>query len=179
MTVPSRALIEALRTTADRIHGGARYQWTHMGACNCGHLAQTVTELSAAEIHAMALRKQGDWRDQVLEDEATPEYCPTSGLPMDALIERLLDLGLTRRDLAHLERLSDPAVLRELPVGGRTLDYRRRTHVVAYMHAFATKLERQLTGAVDAVRASGQVRAARGRSVPPRAAPRSRSGNRL
>ena len=154
MTTPSRTLVDALRATADRLDGGAHYTWTHMGACNCGHLAQTVTELSAAEIHRMALEKAGDWHEQVID------HCPTSGLPMDHLIDRLLELGLTRPDLAHLERLSAPEVLRELPEAERALDYRRRTHVVRYMRALADLLERRLGAHLASVAAEGTARAA-------------------
>ena len=43
--------MRALRATADRLAApDARYEWGHMGGCNCGHLAQTVTTLSRAEI---------------------------------------------------------------------------------------------------------------------------------
>ena len=43
MARPSRRLIDALRATARRLEDGARYEWGHMGRCNCGHLAQTLT----------------------------------------------------------------------------------------------------------------------------------------
>lgn len=153
MAVPSRTLIDALRSTADRLGGGAKYTWTHMGACNCGHLAQTVTQFSAAEIHAMALEKAGDWHEQALD------HCPASGLPMDHLIDTLLELGLSRSDLAHLERLSSPEVLRALPSseGGR-LDYRRRSHVILYMRTLAHVLEARLSAEVSRVAEEGDVR---------------------
>ncbi|MEM8964472.1 MAG: hypothetical protein AAGD38_23500, partial [Acidobacteriota bacterium] len=106
MARPHPDLIEALRSTARRLENGAEYRWTHMGSCNCGHLAQTVTKLSRAEIHRMALEKAGDWQRQVID------HCPTSGYPMDHVIAALLDLGLNREDLARLERLSSTEVLR-------------------------------------------------------------------
>ena len=128
-------LIAALRTTADRLAGGAHYRWSHQGACYCGHLAQTVTNLSRAEIHRRALQKTGDW------DRHTIDYCPASGYPIDHIISAMLDLGLTTEDLAHLERLSDRAILRRLPAGQRELDHRRREDVVLYLRTFATMLE--------------------------------------
>jgi hypothetical protein len=125
-------LVEALRATADRLaKGDVRFRWTHMGACNCGHLTQTVTSLSAADIHALALQKAGDWGEQARE------YCPTSGYPIDHIIDRLLALGLSTEDLYHLERLDDPRVLRQLPLGERHLDCRRRDDVVRYLRAWA------------------------------------------
>ena len=54
MPIPSLALVTVLRETADRLESGDAYQWAHFGRCNCGHLVQTVTRLSPAEIHAVA-----------------------------------------------------------------------------------------------------------------------------
>ncbi len=133
-------LIEALRTTASRLASGAEYRWTHMGSCNCGHLAQTVTRLPREEIHRLALQKAGDWGEQALEYSPT-EYCPASGYPIDHVIEALLGLGLTREDLWHLERLSDPNVLRRLPIGQRDLCCRERDDVVVYLRTWADLLE--------------------------------------
>lgn len=128
-------LVVALRQTAARLEQGAPYRWTHMGSCNCGHLAQTVTHKSREELHRLAVMKAGDWGQQVID------HCPTSGYPMDHVIERLLALGLTQMDLYHLERLDDPAVLRTLPVGERELDCRRRSDTVRYLRAWADLVE--------------------------------------
>lgn len=137
-------LIQALRATAARLSRGAPYRWTHMGACNCGHLAQTVTQLDAEDIRRYALDRCGEWAEQGLE------FCPTSGYPMDAILEALFELGLTSRDLAQLEKLTNPEVLRRLPEELRTrISYRERDHVVAYMEAFADVLEEQLNAAAD------------------------------
>lgn len=133
------ALIAALRTTAARLKLGAPYRWTHLGACNCGHLAQTVTRLDADAIRRYAQERAGEWADQVLE------FCPTSGYPMDEILRALFALGLTRDDLAQLEKLSAPAVLRRLPVELRVaISYRERDHVVAYLSAFADLLDAEL-----------------------------------
>ena len=40
----------ALRRTADRLADGARYEWGHVGRCNCGHVAQTLTDLDDRQI---------------------------------------------------------------------------------------------------------------------------------
>ena len=136
-------LIEALRQTARRLETGAEYRWTHMGSCNCGHLAQTVTGLSQHEIHRLALERAGDWSEQARE------YCPASGYPMDHLIETLLDLGLTRDDLVHLERLDDRRILQQLLIAERDLDHRRRHDVVRYMRLWADLLEREWVAGQD------------------------------
>lgn len=129
-------IIRALRRTAQRLQKGAPYQWGHMGSCNCGHLAQELTQLSKAAIHQRALQsRSGDWREQL------NDYCPTSGLPMDGLIGELLNFGFDVDDLRHLERLSDPKVLAKLPPEKRQLRHNFREDVVTYLHAWALLLE--------------------------------------
>ncbi|MEM1204630.1 MAG: hypothetical protein AAGN66_15485 [Acidobacteriota bacterium] len=132
---PNPRLVEALRSTARRLEAGASYRWTHMGSCNCGHLAQTVTQMSAEELHRAALEKAGDWTQQAID------HCPTSGFPMDHVIDALLDLGLDRGDLRNLELLSDTEVLRRLPAGDRHLDKRSRPDLIRYLRSWADLLE--------------------------------------
>jgi hypothetical protein len=132
----SASLVHALRTVADRLAAGAPFQWGHMGHCNCGHLAQVVTRRTAAEIHRAALLRQtGEW------SEYANDYCP-SGALIDDIFEDLLALGMTRDDIAHLEDLSDPAVLREL--GRPHLRRNDRDDAIAYFRASADLVERRL-----------------------------------
>jgi hypothetical protein len=155
MARANRALIVALRATAARLQSGASYRWTHMGACNCGHLAQTVTQLSADDIRRYALERTGEWAEQGLE------FCPTSGYPIDAILSALFELGLSSDDLGQLERLTHPEVLRRLPIGlRRELSYRERDHVVLYMRTFANLLEEQLPPAEIVEPAAGVQRVA-------------------
>lgn len=132
------SLIHALRTTAARIASGATFRWTHMGACTCGHLAQTLTSLTPAEIHRRSLERRGDWSEQ------GDDFCGVSGLPIDEVHNAMLDAGLEVRDLGELERLSGPEVLATFPIGERQLDYRDRDDVVRYLRAFADLLASRL-----------------------------------
>jgi hypothetical protein len=138
MATASWALISALRTTAERLDTGARFRWTHMGACICGNLAQTVTKLSAEDLHRAALQKAGDWGQQAYD------YCPTSGFPIDHVMGAMMDLGLTSDDIHHLERLSGPEVLRQLPLQQQLLNRNDRADVVLYLRTWASLLERRL-----------------------------------
>jgi len=131
-------LINALKKTAESLKYSQQYQWGHMGSCNCGHLAQELTKLNKTEIHSRAMKKQGDWSEQL------NDYCPTSGLLMDDLITELLNVGLGLNDLKHLEKLSDPEILSTLPSEYRYLKHNRRDHVVMYMKAWAELLESKL-----------------------------------
>jgi hypothetical protein len=123
-------LAHALRVTARRLATeDVPYRWTHQGRCNCGHLAQTLTDHDAAAIHAAALEADGDW------SEHARGYCPTSGLAIDHILAVMFDAGVRPDELVHLERLSDPRVLRRL--GASALDYRERRDVVRYLEAWA------------------------------------------
>ncbi|MCB0841025.1 MAG: hypothetical protein KDD99_30360 [Bacteroidetes bacterium] len=146
-------LIQALRKTAENLDQGSNYQWGHMGACNCGNLAQELTGLSKAEIHTYALQsRHGDWAEQAME------YCPDSGYPLDYVIDLLLESGLTLSDLKHLERLSDANILRNLPEGKKYLQKNSRKDVVLYLRTWADLLEKELQSTpIEKVTATAQV----------------------
>ena len=131
----SSRLIVALRITADRIEAGAPYQWGHMGQCNCGHLAQTITKQSASAIHRSALDEgTGEWSEHLRD------RCATSGALIDDVTAALIDFGFTRDELAHLEDLSAPAVLAQL--GVPCLVRHDRDDAVRYLRAWAALLDR-------------------------------------
>lgn len=135
MSIPNPELIAAIENTIVKLSKGAPYQWGHMGACNCGNLAQELTKLSKAEIHSYAMQRSGDWNDQILE------FCPTSGYPMDLMIQKMLNFGLTLQDLSHLERLSDPEILATIPKEHRDkLSKNSKEDVMLYMQNWAKLL---------------------------------------
>ncbi|GAB3195651.1 hypothetical protein ABID22_001558 [Pontibacter aydingkolensis] len=143
MARTSIKIIGLLRDTADRLQHGAPYQWGHMGSCNCGHLAQTITKYSKGAIHEAAMTRHGDWAEQLRE------YCPQSGLPLDAVIDKMLETGFTREDLSHLERLSDQHILNYLPPNAGFLKHNVRDDVVLYLHTWADLLEKQLLESIS------------------------------
>lgn len=134
----SAELIAAFRRTINKLKNNAPYQWGHMGACNCGNLAQELTQLSKAEIHQFAMEKSGDWNDQLID------YCPTSGYPMDLMISKMIASGLTIDELKHLERLSDPKVLSQLPMPKRQqLKKNLKADVILYLETWTRILEEE------------------------------------
>jgi len=139
----SYEIIQVLRTTAHKITQSNTYQWGHMGLCNCGFLAQEITSLSKEDIHRRAMQRHGDWSEQL------NDYCPTSGLPMDDLIDELVNFGFTLGELRHLERLSDPAVLQQLPLEKRYLRHNVKEDVVIYLNAWAMLLEEAMINAIS------------------------------
>jgi hypothetical protein len=137
MANPNPELIAAIEKTVSKLKNGSPYQWGHMGACNCGNLAQELTKLEKGEIHSYAMQRHGDWNEQLID------YCPTSGYPMDLMITRMLDFGLTTSDLAHLERLSDPIVLAEMSLEKRnSLSKNKKEDVIFYMVSWSKLLRK-------------------------------------
>lgn len=136
-------LIIALRQAAEEIRSSAKYEWGHMGSCNCGFLAQQLTGLSRSEIHKGAMEKIGDWTDQL------NDYCPNSGYPMDNLIFDLLQNGLSIENLASLERLSDSKVLDSIDNKYKPLRFNVANDVFIYMNAWASLLEDELMRSIS------------------------------
>lgn len=143
MAKASVAVIQALRKTVENLEKGTPYQWGHMGSCNCGNLAQVITNLDKAEIHKSAMRRHGDWNEQLVD------YCPTSGLPIDHIIDEMLAFGFSREDLAHLEKLSDPKILRSLPVDKKYLKHNLKGDVILYLKTWGIVLEEELISKIS------------------------------
>lgn len=134
MARANEKIVHILRTTADRIVNSPNYQWGHMGACNCGHLAQVITSRTKAEIHQFAMQNEaGDWNDQL------NDYCGTGNRPFDEIIAEMLDIGFDSEDLQHLERLSDRRILARLPeeLKGAHLQHNVREDVSLYLTLWA------------------------------------------
>ncbi|MFD2572457.1 hypothetical protein ACFSUS_17600 [Spirosoma soli] len=138
MARPTPELIDALRRTARNLKNGAPYQWGHMGGCNCGNLAQELTKLSKDQIHQYAMQRYGDWNEQV------DDYCSTSQMSIDIVINEMLNAGLMLEDIKHLEKLDDRQVLVRFPLEKRFLKHNVRDDVVVYMNEWANLLEEQL-----------------------------------
>lgn len=143
MARASFEVIDALRRTAKKLQSDAPYMWGHMGSCNCGNLAQEITKLSKAQIHAYAMQGCGDWNEQL------NDYCETSQLPMDLLIHELLTAGFELNDLKNLERLCDEEVLERLPIEKRYLRHNLREDVVVYLNEWANMLEERYLDSIS------------------------------
>ena len=157
-------MITALRQTALRLSDASvTYQWSSFAHCNCGHLAQTITQLSPREIQERALRREGDWGEQAREfARPAPDYgdrpaldegawepenvgaCRATGARLDSVLEAMLRVGLDLHDVAHLERLSDPNIRRQLGTNTEHFPHYQRENVIAYLSAWADLLEARL-----------------------------------
>ena len=143
MSHPTIALIEGLRKAAAGLVNGNYYAWGHHGACNCGHLLQATTQLSKEEIITYAHTGIGEWT------ELAQETCPVTDAPINLLLIKLQQLGLTPTDVHNIEYLEDREVLNRLPGGFRWLKRNVREHVVLYFDTMANWLEEKLLNNIE------------------------------
>lgn len=143
MAIPSIELIQAFRETARRLRNGSHYSWGHHGACNCGNLLQVITPLTEGEILRYAHTAVGEWT------ELAGEYCSSTNVPVNFVMSKLEQAGLTPVDIRHIEYLSDREVLGHLPGGFRWLKKNLREDVILYFETFADLLEEKLILSID------------------------------
>ena len=143
MAQPTITLIEALQETARRLRNGADYAWGHHGSCNCGNLVQVVTKLTRGEIVRFAHESSGEWT------ELAQEFCPVTKAPINLIISRLVEMGLTPTDIHHLEYLTDREVLNRLPGGFRWLQRNVREDAIVYFETFGDLLRDKLKEMID------------------------------
>ncbi len=139
MATPNKYLIKKIREAAGNIESGAPYNWGHVGKCNCGHLLQTIEDVDSGDIYKRAQKVTLDEYSEFVND-----YCPESGVPMDALLDSLVDVGLSMDDIPQLEYLSNKKVLEALPGGFRYLQKGKADDAVLYMNTWADVLEEEL-----------------------------------
>ena len=143
MAKPTIELINALKETAARLQNGSHYAWGHHGACNCGNLVQVVTNFTKGEILRYAHQGIGEWT------ELAQEFCPVTKAPIDLIISRLVEIGLTPTDIHHVEYLTDKEVLHNLSGGFRWLQRNKQDDAIAYFEAFADLLQEKLLKEID------------------------------
>ncbi|MEX1188669.1 MAG: hypothetical protein WED33_05380 [Bacteroidia bacterium] len=136
-------LANALEKASAALETSGKYQWGHMGSCNCGFLAKEITGRSSEELHSLSMRKSGDWSDQLRD------YCPSSGLPMDEIIERMEKAGLHVTSLISLERLSDEKILRRIPSDRKPLKYNSAKDAALYMLTWSKMIKEELVDRIE------------------------------
>ena len=129
-------MVSLLRETAVRLDSGARYEWGHMGRCNCGHLVQTLTDLTDREIARSVDYQLDEW------SEHAKDYCSETGSQVDDLFRALADIGFNHQDVMALEYLSDPRVLAALKPDRKKLRRNFAPDVSLYMRTLADILDR-------------------------------------
>lgn len=137
MAKASINLVNALRKTANRVSSGARYEWGHMAHCNCGHLVQTITEMSGKEVACTIKHSLDEWT------EHANEICDLSGHPVEHLFTALHRAGFENQDIINLEKLSDKRVLDKIGEG-TYLRKNKREDLITYLSTMADLMEEDL-----------------------------------
>ncbi|MBX2822398.1 MAG: hypothetical protein KTR29_22070 [Rhodothermaceae bacterium] len=138
MAKATRQLVEALRNSAAGLSAGKKYEWGHVGRCNCGHLVQHVSGRSSSEIIKIFGPQLDEWT------EHANDYCGITGLPVQSLFDDLESIGFYSEDVRNLEYLRDTDVLQRLPEEKRYLKHNNKEDVVLYMNTMAELLEEEL-----------------------------------
>ena len=137
MAKSNPALISALRATADNLSNGAKYEWGHMGRCNCGHLVQNITKLSDKQIVEAANHHLNEWT------EHAKDYCALTGSSLENIFDTMKSYGFDHEDMVQLEYLSDKKVLNRLE-DRPFLRHNQREDVALYLNEMADLLEEEL-----------------------------------
>lgn len=130
-----KPIVDLLRKTAERLDDGARYEWGHMGRCNCGHLVQTLTDMTDRQIAEKVEHQLDEW------SEHAKVYCTQTGTPVEELFRALEEVGFSHRDVVALEYLSDNRVRSRLGEQGRRLRRNHAPDVSLYMRTLADVIE--------------------------------------
>jgi hypothetical protein len=120
------------------------YEWNDRTRCNCGIVAQQVTQTSATELRTLLppIYENGvfcpTWASM------TEIYCRDSGLEQNEVFRALLTAGLRREDFSHLERLSHPRIVARMEPFRSTkkaVRCSRKSDVIAYLRSWAIGIE--------------------------------------
>jgi len=153
-------LITAIRQAADALENGTfNYQWSKPHQCNCGVVASALLGKTPKQLNKMI--PKGDsrsWKNMV------EEFCPVSGTPRRVIFQKLMDCGMTTKDMVELEALSNPKVLAKCNFGKEVYthttgwlwwkkthvhevvnkaQFDHKAHVVIYLRAWANLLSEQ------------------------------------
>lgn len=143
-------LAEALRVTAKRIREKpGDYKWVQNHQCNCGILFQTISGMNEAQTKNLiysSLGFIGIWKDQIRFVHST---CPVADVPLGSVVRILRDFGISMRQIAQLEVLSNPQIRCRAGLPIVAMDYCNPPAVIAYMEAWASLLDEQVNDSLD------------------------------
>ena len=132
----TRELADALRATAAVVMT-PEYDWGDAQRCNCGLLARELTGMTGQQLREF--RRKHDWTG-CWGDRVRSGTCPQTGEPLNAVMAKLFQAGLTSDDIINLEVLADRRILDR---AGPCI-FCRGHGVSKYMLAWADMIDEQL-----------------------------------
>jgi hypothetical protein len=128
MNTAQERLVRALHHAADAIERGEPFEWGHVGRCVVGHVVQHLASMSDRDIFSAFDRTLCQWREHAAEyfdaavgdeplasTESARDWCKTAGKPLAEIYRLFSAGGLDAADIGHMEFLSDPRVLANIP----------------------------------------------------------------
>lgn len=118
-------LINSLRVAVNALKNDiVLYDWNKQKSCNAGIVSQAVLGLTSDEVWAASkpmfdviekINKKSDSNEKGISPtwkNAIKLTCPITGKNFPQIIKDLESAGLSREDIAHLEYLENPAILK-------------------------------------------------------------------
>lgn len=157
-------LAEALRVTAKRIEDRPDdYSWGRCDSCNCGQLFQTITGMGEGQLSRFRYDSVEGARVWSKLAEYSYAVCPVVNLPINSVIRVLREFGMTMLQVRELENLSNAKIRAMAGLSGSSqlvcgltkapymifLDSGDTVSVIAYMRAWATMLDEQVSESLN------------------------------
>jgi alpha-amylase/alpha-mannosidase (GH57 family) len=132
--------IDALKKTLHVLENDlVRYSWSGSESCNCGVLAQCVTNRTENTLnHLVSAPRVGFSTDNLGPWAKWANHCQITGIPFNDVMKTLADCGFTWNEIKHLENLSDKSIV-DFPVHVRS----NKEFVIRYFKAWIQKLENE------------------------------------
>ena len=138
-TIQKQNLVSAIDKTIDYLKGDyGTYDWNDSCKCNVGVLVQHLLDLNESDFYSLRRGYIPTW-DNLHKIWLT-------GLEKDekCLIKNILDTGVSLKDLADLEVLSNPKVLSRTTFETQGTHFKDKQNLISYLNAWAKILEEEI-----------------------------------
>lgn len=118
-------LISKLKLAISALEDGTiYYNWFEQSSCNCGVVAQAMLDKNRkeignllkpvlSEINEMNRNSEEKNKFDRTWKQAVGLFCPITGKSMHEVFNLLMDAGMSKADMAHLEYMDNPAILKK------------------------------------------------------------------
>lgn len=139
-----KALIIAVNALENDI---ISYDWINQNSCNCGVVVQAIKNFNPEEVKDLFNLAVSQAKIK-REDGLTWKFvcnnsCNITDIPTTVVFKELHNLGLTRKDIVHLEFMNNSAILKEsgIKTFWRPKYYKKKSNLILYLKAWIRILE--------------------------------------
>jgi hypothetical protein len=117
-------LTKSLKSAITALENGTvTYDWQKQHSCNCGVVSQAILGVTGTELknringeevfnHSIFEKVKDEPEVAKTWKNLISAWCPITGTPLKQIFSDLTESGLTIDDMAHLEYLENPAILK-------------------------------------------------------------------